>query len=47
MEPREYPDPAQRYEDLHREMLEEERDFDVYLEEFEDYFEDEEFLGDD
>ena len=28
----EYPDPAQRYEDLHREEREFERDYDEYLE---------------
>jgi len=30
---REYPDPAERYEDLHREEREFEQDYDEYLEE--------------
>ena len=29
---REYPDPAERYEDLHREQREDERAYDEYLE---------------
>lgn len=32
-EPREYPDPAERYEQLHREQRDIERDYDDYLEE--------------
>lgn len=31
-DPREYPDPAERYEDLHREQREYEQDYDKYLE---------------
>ena len=31
MEPREYPDPAERYEELHREEREYEQDYDEYL----------------
>jgi hypothetical protein len=31
-DPREYPDPAERYEELHREEREFERDFDEWLE---------------
>lgn len=30
-EPREYPDPAERFEELHREEREAERDYDDYL----------------
>lgn len=31
-DPREYPDPAERYEDLHREQREEELDYEYYIE---------------
>jgi hypothetical protein len=33
---REYPDPAERYEELHREEREYERDYDDYLDDEED-----------
>lgn len=39
-ERREYPDPAERYEDLHREERDEERRYDEYLDDF-DHPEDE------
>lgn len=35
-EPREYPDPAERYEELHREQRDEEADYERYLDEEED-----------
>lgn len=36
MEPREYPDPCERYEDLHHGEREYERDYDEYLDDYND-----------
>jgi hypothetical protein len=33
-EPREYPDPCERYEELHRDEYEYERDYDDYLDNY-------------
>ena len=34
MEPREYPDPAERYEELHRDEREYEREYDDWLDDY-------------